>query len=244
MQWSSGKLWIGRSTMWALVPVAVVLELITIWQSMFAEVSEGLSAFAGMVALLFPLLGMPVIGSLVRVGDPARSERAGTEGYCTACGSDNLFMIGPGEYDCNECGYLGRPNPERGSERARRAEFANLPEAERRRSAIADLDEAERAYAEAAPLIQSGAASVGFSDRRRAQYDDIGGAASSSELERGTKLLEAANAKVGDAEAKLGLQFGIPLDIGVEYELGPGRKADLARERLESLRAARARFRV
>ena len=238
MQWSSGKLWVSRTQMWGLIAVAVILELGAIYLSMFAGASEGISALAGVFALMFPLLGLPVIGSLVRTGDPEAFERAGSEGYCTACGSDNLFELGPGVYECYACGYQGGPGHAALVQQERRAEFAELPEAERRQSAFDDLAFAEKAYAAAASSLRSGASAAATHARAQAQNDAT--AASNPMLEQGTALFVAANTRVRDAEAKLGISLAVPTEV--DGMSSPQQDAIAATQRLELVRAARAKL--
>jgi hypothetical protein len=238
MQCFDGKLYVSPSVARLMIALGASAELGFIIAAMVVE-AEAIAGLAFFCALMFPIVAM-VVGGITRTEDPARVTQAGALGFCTACGSDQLFDLEPGVYECCECGYLGGPGYAQARARehteALQAELEGVSEDQRRAMAIADLDQALVAFQAAGGQLRIAASSIRYS---HVSNDEFGPALIPG-LEYGTALFVRANALVEAAEVKLGASLGIPTQVDAS---GPGADAVAAGEREAAVRATLCRLR-
>lgn len=235
MTWHDGKLYVEQWMIRALIIGALGVEFGLILYAMYGPQGAGAElAYAGSVVWPMAMAGS---GFVLRTDDPELVMRAGTEGFCTACGSDQLHSEAPGVYECRGCGYFGGPKLAAHQQQQRQGSFATMSPDKRWASALDDLELAERAFAQAGPLLRDGARALASQARHRSGDHDVETIPS---LERGTALFVTANRHASDAQAKLGEDLGIPTTVNPDG--GPGADATAADYRLAVVQQARRRL--
>lgn len=237
MKWFDGNLYVSRSALWLMIAAGASAELGFIVAAMLVE-HETISGLAFFGALMFPMLAIAV-GGATRTEDLARVTQAGALGFCTACGSDQLYNLDPGIYECGECGYLGGPGDAQARAReqieALQAELVGVSEDERRAMAIADLEQALEAFQVAGRELRTAASSISMRHVSSNQYSDgTGDDRVIPGLEQGSAYFVRGNALVEAAGAKLGASLGIPTDVDGN---GPAADAVAAVQREDAVRA-------
>ncbi len=106
---------------------------------------ESSNGSADLVTLaIYAVVGLAVIGTVIwQVMKRAKAMRAPIgDDECVSCDSRNVTQIGPGIYQCQDCGYEGGPGIAARQAQNQAAAIDQMSPEDRRSSGIQDLQEA------------------------------------------------------------------------------------------------------